>query len=223
MDIKELSGYNFGEEAEKAKRESIKSNMRKLSFSQRTFSYSIDFLIVSVIRFLASSILAAIWYNAKFKKLVETNGFDPERALEFFIKYDVIYDFVVFTIIILFTGGLYFVFFYASKWGTTIGGMLLDIKLVIKKNGERVNLGRSFMRYILCLVPLFCICWIGIKYYNKSFDLLFILLFIFSALWYDLSIILRLPQGIPDLLTGTVFISTKEIKKKDSLQNKKEK
>ena len=210
MDIKELSKYSFGKDAEDLKKKhKHEESLKKPTFFQKNISSILDFIVVFVIRFIASAVLGIIWYNLRLKEIFEKANFHQTKAFETLIKLGVFYDFAVFATIVIFTGGIYYIVFYSSKLSATLGCIVCDVKLVDKKTGGRISLFRSFIRYILCLMPLFFMMIVAIKYYQRSIDLTFVILTFASVVWYDLWMIFRIEGGVPDLITRTVLISTK--------------
>lgn len=221
MEIKELSGYYFGKEAKKLKAKAEKEEFNSPSFVQKNLSSLVDAGIVAIIRFLVSSVLISIWYKIKLKAFFASINFEIETKEQIFSKLmqsGIIYEFIIFTIIFISAGGLYYVIMYASKWNATLGCILLDIKLIRKKTKGGISLARSCVRYLLCLIPIFLLLFIIRKIYLRDLDLLFILAAFTSAFWYDMSLIFRIRQGMPDLISNTIFISTRPPKKKFSFK-----
>jgi uncharacterized RDD family membrane protein YckC len=222
MEIKELSGYYFGKEAKKLKAKTEKEEFNTPTFLQKNLSSIVDVAIVFVMRFLASSILVSLWYAFKLKDIFASIDAEIETKEQIFSKlmqFGIIYEFIIFSFIIIFTGGLYYILMYASKWNATLGCILLDLKLIRKKTKVRISLARSLLRYLLCLMPIFFLTLIIYKVYLKDLDFLFILCIFASAFWYDLSMIFRIHQGVPDLICNTILISTRPPKKKFSFKN----
>lgn len=222
MEIKELSGYYFGKEAKKLKAKAEKEEFNSPTFVQKNLSSMVDASIVFIIRFLTSSVLISLWYKIKLHDVFASIDFQSETKEQIFsklVQFGIIYEFILFTFIIIFTGGLYYIFMYASKWRATLGCILLDVKLIRKKTKERISLARSFARYSLCLMPILFLVLIIYKVYFRDVDLLFILAVFASAFWYDLSLVFRVHQGVPDLICNTIFISTRPPKKKFSFKD----
>lgn len=214
MEIKELSNYSFGKQAQKEKMQ--KEKIIKPTFMQKNLSSLIDMGIVFVIRFLATSILAFLWYSFRLKDVFSTLDFakdTQEHIFSVLVRFGILYEFVVFAVVIILTGGLYYVIMFSSKWGATFGCKIMDLKIVNRKTGGYISFLRSFARYLLCLVPLFFLTLILYKFYTKDVDITVIFLVLLSAFWYDLSTVFRINRGVPDIISGTILVSTRPPKK----------
>lgn len=205
MEIKELEGYNFGEAAKKLNED---TSFNRPSFIQKNFASFIDLIIVFFLRIILSAFFSIIWYFIGLKEMIaQSNG-----NVEALISQGFIPQFLMFAFFVLISGGFYYVFAYSSKYGTTIGGMMYKIKLVTKKTGKHPSFLRSLIRYLLYLFPLVFILIAGIIIAKeKAITPLFVFLGIISVFWYDLWIVNRkITGGVPDLITGTTLVSTKE-------------
>ena len=205
MEIKELESYNFGETSKKVDGE---IDFNKPSFVQKTLGSMIDFVAVFFLRMLLSIIFGFAWFFIGLKKMIEQSA----GNMEVLIQLGIIPQFAVFAFTVLVGGGFYYIYFYSSKYGTTIGGMIYKMKLICKKTGETPSFIRSAFRYLLYLVPfVFIMLAMVIFLKEKQVTFSFMVLGVLSLFWYDLWIINRkIGGGVPDLLTGTILISTKE-------------
>lgn len=215
MDIKELEGYNFGTKSKNFSAKSANSEndttFVQPSIIQKSFASMLDFMIVFFIRMLFAILFGVIWYYVGFKDMIAQSQGNPEMLL----KMGFIPQLVSFVILIMFGGGIYFVLSYASKYGTTIGGRIYKIKMICKKTGNPPSVLRSVVRYLLCLVPGILVIIAMLMFIRtQEFSVLFFVLGLISVFWYDLWIIDRKLGGVPDLLCGTILISTKEKKVK---------
>ena len=205
MEIKELESYNFGETG---KKEDGEITFNKPSFIQKSLGSVIDFMVVFFLRMLLSIVFGFIWFFLGLKNMIEQSG----GSMEVLIKLGLIPQFAVFAFTVLIGGGFYYIYFYSSKYGTTVGGMVYKMKLIRKKTGEVPSLMRSTFRYFLYLVP-FVFIMIAMLIFLKERQVTFgfMVLGLLSLFWYDLWMINRkIGGGVPDLLTGTMLISTKE-------------
>lgn len=205
MEIKELEQYNFGETS---KKESGEADFEKPSFVQKTLGSLVDFAVVFFLRMLLSIIFGFIWFFVGLKKMIEQSGGNMEMLL----KMGIIPQFAVFAFTVLAGGGFYYIYFYSSKYGTTVGGMFYKMKLICRKTGEVPSLVRSAFRYFLYLVPFVLISFAMLIFLKeREVTLSFMMLGFISLFWYDLWIVnKKIGGGVPDLLTGTMLISTKE-------------
>lgn len=205
MEIKELEKYNFGETR---KKEDGSGEYEKPSFIQKSLGSMVDFVVVFFLRMLLSVIFGFIWFFLGLKKMIEQSG----GNMEVLVKMGIIPQFAVFAFTVLVGGGFYYIYFYSSKYGTTVGGMFYKMKLICRKTGEVPSMIRSAFRYFLYLVPfLFIILAMVIFLKEREVTFSFMVLGLLSMFWYDLWIINRkIGGGVPDLLTGTMLISTKE-------------
>lgn len=208
MEIKELESYSFGNELKKIKQEQNALVENRVGFFQKNVAALVDFAIVIVIRMLIGSIIAAVWYKVKIKNIAQK--VTDENVVQFIISNNILYDIAIFTVVVTFLGGLYYIFMYSSRFEGTVGCLLFDMKMVKKSDLTRVSILRSIARYTLFVFPIVFIILIAIKIYFKSFDLLFILLALGAIFWYDIPFFTRMKQTVPDLICGTILISTKK-------------
>lgn len=214
MEIKDLECYSFGKEAEKRRLESIsRAAPNRPGFVQKNLACFVDFIIVLVIRLITALILTLLWYKFKMKEVLVNNTINESHIMDFILKFGIIYDVFSLTLIAVFVGGMYYIVSFSLKSASTVGCFLFDMKLVDRKTGNHVSFIKSLIRYILFTFPVFFLVILIWKFYKGDFDILFIILFILTVVWYDLSIITRSRQSIPDIICNTGFISTR-IKKR---------
>lgn len=218
MDIKDLTDYNFGKTAQSHKK--TEEARFRPSFIQKNLSSIIDGIVVFVIRFVIAVVFGYAWYSLRLKEVFSHIDFTKPDFFDILLKLGIVYEFIIFAFFIIISGGFYYIVLYSTKFSATLGSMLFNLKLVDKKTGARVSFFRSFLRYLLCLMPLFFIYIIVVKYYRRDLDIVFLILVFASVIWYDLWMILRIQGGVPDLIIGTKFVSTKPRIKKNKLFGK---
>lgn len=208
MEIKDLEGYSLSNGLTKKVAVKTEIDITKPGFIQKNLTSLVDFTLVLLLRIIISIFLVFIWYAVKIKKIMVNYSVNETNIGEFVLKFGILYDLALIAFLTVVMGGLYYIFFYASKRGATPGCRINNLKLVNKKEGGRISLAKSALRYFLYLLPAVFIIVILFKYYIKSFDIIFFALIILTMVWYDLSFFFRLRQSVPDIICGTILISS---------------
>jgi hypothetical protein len=210
MDIKELSNYNFGDKKTKIEDDEF---TYKPSFYQKNLASLVDGLIVLVLRLIFIMILSTIWYYWKLKNGLSIDEIQGENGIKYLFEKGIFYEIGLIIILTIFIGGLYYTFFFSSKYNSTLGGILMDIKLKTKSDEIKLSFLRCFTRYILHLMPILFVLIIIIQYRITGVNLLTIFLALLTFVWYDTGLIIKGTSGMPNLLTKTELVSNKKRKK----------
>jgi uncharacterized RDD family membrane protein YckC len=209
MEIKELSDYNFGKQ--KPKDDDLYTYQP--SFYQKNVASIVDTIVVFVIRAIFATLLITIWYKFKIANSIsfeELQGADPFKYL---LETKIIRDIIVILILTILFGGLYYAFFFSSKYNATLGCILMDIKLIHKDANVKISFLRSFARYLLYLMPILFVCIIVIQYKTRNIDISTVVLMFLIFFWYDNGVVLKGFTGMPNFLTQTNLTSNKKRKK----------
>jgi uncharacterized RDD family membrane protein YckC len=107
-------------------------------FASRLVAIIIDFLILAVVLAITFLLYDVLITNiAAGSRLVLGRSFQENLSL----------NIIVTTIVVSVTSAIYFIFLWTTI-GSTIGGVILGIKLVNAK-GEKPNILQAFIRYLL--------------------------------------------------------------------------
>jgi uncharacterized RDD family membrane protein YckC len=209
MEIKELSNYNFGKQ--KPKDDDLYTYQP--SFFQKNVASIVDTIVVFVIRAIFATLVITIWYKFKIANSISFEELQGAEAFKHLLETKIIRDVIVILILTILFGGLYYAFFFSSKYHATLGCILMDVKLVHKDADRKISFLRSFARYFLYLMPILFVFIIVIQYKTRNIDISTIVLMFLIFFWYDNGIVLKGFTGMPNFLTQTNLTLNKKRKK----------
>lgn len=191
---------------------------------RRGTAVAIDVWIVLFIRIMAMQTMGHLWINqmiidflAEFKEKfgTETIKNTPEH-LEFIIHHAVFINAIIFYLVVLLVGAIYYAYFNSSAWQGTIGKRLTKI-MMVKENELRVSFKRAFLHYLLSLLPF--IFLIYLVAYQGSNDLNFyqaiiaselnIFFGILFVLWVQIHLFTKKRTTAYDMILRTIVIKGK--------------
>ncbi len=207
MQIQDLQNYSFN--SKNNIHPSQYSAYNPPSFMQKFLASFVDGAIVIMLRILVAVFVSFIVYELKLKDVVPLVDANSQTLMQDLIRLGVIQQMFLIFVISLLAGGMYYVVMFSSNLNATYGCNLFSIKLICKKTGGRASFLRSFCRYIAYLMPILFVFIVGIQYLKQSINIFTLILVFLTAIWYDVGFFIKTKSSVPDLLTGTMLISTK--------------
>jgi uncharacterized RDD family membrane protein YckC len=191
-------------------RKQKKTQERFASTHKRLFAYTIDNLIVLVVRYTFMLICWFVWFKSAFTEFgayvehqVETYGQENLNIFHLLMGHDVKNDIIILLFLTFIIGALYYILLPVSKYKATFGKYLMKITLEDFKSKKQLSLQSAILRYIAGLVPwavnLLFIYFVYLKLYYQSFFLMFVV-----VMWYEPHIIGRNKRAVHDYLCSTI-------------------
>ncbi len=144
---------------------------------RRSLATAIDILIVFFIRAIVAQILAALWISERLLQLSEdyknffgTEVIDSADKAVFIQSHPVFGEFIMFLMIILFIGSLYYAYFHSSKYRATIGKRIMSVEL-LNSDYSKLSFAKAFLCYYFSLLPLVYATYIMTYTYSHKMNL----------------------------------------------------
>lgn len=190
------------------------------STSRRLTAVSIDIWIVFIIRIFTMQILGVLWINAQLLNFLtefkETFGTEevknvPEH-INFIVHHSLLWQVVLFYVLVIFVGASYYAYLNSSKWQATIGKRIMKI-VMSTKAGLPISFKRAMLHYFLSLLPFVFFTYIlaiQVKTQAKFFDIIFgswinLILGIGFVLWIQIQAFTSQKTTVYDLICNTTF------------------
>lgn len=182
----------------------------------------IDMLIVLLLRSVVAQFLGILFVNDVIKKFLldfkEKFGTDSFKNIpthvEFMVNHEVFSSVIMFYLIVIFVGALYYAYFNSSAWQATLGKRAM--KIVMTKDGAdpKVSFGSALSHYLLSVLPFVYIFYlVGFKTTNHlSFftavtsNPINILLGVIFVVWVQIHTITKRKTTAYDMICGTTFV-----------------
>lgn len=193
---------------------------------KRGLATSIDVWIVLVIRAISMQILGVLWISNQMLTLqTDFNNEFGENATEniprylianFITNHPAFLDILIFYIIIIVIGSLYYAYMNSSSWRATFGKRVVGI-MIIKENEMPLGFKRGLLHYYLSVLPFVFVLYLvsyklqhNISFYdaivtNKA-NLILGLIF---ALWVQINLFTKKKSTAYDLICKTITINGK--------------
>lgn len=133
---------------------------------RRFAATTIDIFLVFLLRVVTAQILMASYLSARLQSLsqdyINFYGSEiidsPEKA-QFIITHAVFSDIIIFVIILLLVGSLYYALLNSSKFHATIGKRLMRVE-VLNSDYSKISFFKAFALYFLVLSPVLFMTYI---------------------------------------------------------------
>lgn len=200
------------------------TDQKYASTSRRLTAVSIDIWLVFFLRIIAMQILGVLWINAQLANFLiefkETFGTEevkntPEH-INFIINHSLLWQVILFYLIVIFIGAFYHAYLNSSKWQATIGKRLMKI-IIHTKADLPISFTRGLLHYFLSLLPFVFFTYIlaiQIKTNAKFFDIILgspvnLILGIIFVLWIQIQAFTSSKTTVYDLICNTTLTNSR--------------
>lgn len=191
---------------------------------KRGFATSIDVWIVLVIRVIAMNILGALWISEQMLSLHDdfkskfgdgaTDKIPQEQIADFITNHPAFLDIIIFYLIIIIIGSLYYAYMNSSSWNATIGKRIAGI-MIIKENELPLSFKRGLLHYFLSVLPFAFVIYLvsyKIRYQLNFYDAIVtnnfnLMIGVIFVLWVQVSLFTKKKSTAYDLICKTITIN----------------
>ena len=191
---------------------------------KRGLATSIDVWIVLVLRVFAMNILGALWISEQMLSLHNdfkskfgenaTENIPQEQIAEFITGHPAFLDIILFYLIIIIVGSLYYAYMNSSSWSATIGKRITGI-MMIKENELPLSFKRGLLHYFLSVLPFVFVLYL--VSYKLRFQLSFydaivtnhfnLIVGVIFVLWVQISLFTKKKSTAYDLICKTITVN----------------
>lgn len=187
----------------------------------RSGSAIIDMFIVAFLRIIFAQIVGIIWVNRKIIEFhhqfnekfgVPFSNMNQDHVM-FLVGHEVVKVIIIFFLLIVLVGALYYAFLNSSSWSATIGKRLFNIVLV-KDEGKALSFFQAFWHYFLSLIPWIFVFYIliyqareGVTIYQAfSGNIFNFIIGVLALAWFQISVFMKRKNTIQDIIMGCCMV-----------------
>lgn len=145
---------------------------------RRSLATVIDIAIVLFVRVIFAQILALLWISERLMQLSEdyknffgTDVIDSTDKAAFIQSHPVFGEFMMFVMILILVGSLYYAYMHSSRYHATAGKRLMGVE-ILNMDYSKLSFAKAFLCYYFSLLPIIYATYIMTYTYSMKTNLI---------------------------------------------------